>query len=50
MSTNAAKNTSDAVDEATSEGHLLKQTLMDVDECFLYKLPPLATSGGHRGA
>ncbi len=32
-----------------SEGSLLKQTLMNVDECFLYKLPPLATSGGYRG-
>jgi hypothetical protein len=32
-----------------SMGSLLKQTLMNVDECFLYKLPPLATSGGYRG-
>ena len=36
-------------DNDDSEGTLLKQTLMNVDECFLYKLPPLATSGGYRG-
>eukprot|EP00934_Nitzschia_sp_Nitz4_P001809 Nitzschia sp. Nitz4//scaffold18_size181773//130407//131288//NITZ4_001932-RA/size181773-snap-gene-0.278-mRNA-1//-1//CDS//3329540062//1809//frame0 len=29
-------------------GSLLKQTLMNVDECFVYRVPPLATSGGHR--
>ena len=30
------------------EGSLLRQTLMNVDECFVYKIPPMATSGGHR--
>ena len=29
-------------------GSLLRQTLMNVDECFVYKIPPMATSGGHR--
>jgi len=27
---------------------LLRQTLMNVDECFVYKIPPMSTSGGHR--
>lgn len=30
------------------DGSLLRQTLMNVDECFVYKVPPLKTSGGHR--
>lgn len=29
-------------------GSLLRQTLMNVDECFVYRVPPLSTSGGHR--
>ncbi|CAJ1955131.1 unnamed protein product [Cylindrotheca closterium] len=29
-------------------GSLLRQTLMNVDECFVYRVPPMATSGGHR--
>lgn len=40
-------NKEDAEGETTG-GSLLKQTLMTVDECFVYKIPPMATSGGHR--
>lgn len=29
-------------------GSLLRQTLMNADECFVYRVPPMATSGGHR--
>lgn len=29
-------------------GSLLRQTLMNVDECFVYRVPPMATSNGHR--
>lgn len=29
-------------------GSLLKQTLMSHDECFVYKVPPLATASGYR--
>ena len=32
----------------SSEGCLLKQTLMSHDECFVYKVPPLATASGYR--
>mmetsp|Transcript_17011 Transcript_17011/g.47094 ORF Transcript_17011/g.47094 Transcript_17011/m.47094 type:complete len:255 (-) Transcript_17011:750-1514(-) len=31
-----------------TQGTLLRQTLMSVDEVFVYKIPPLTTSGGHR--
>lgn len=33
---------------ATEEGSLLKQTLMSHSECFVYKVPPLATASGYR--
>lgn len=33
---------------ATTEGSLLKQTLMSHGECFVYKVPPLATASGYR--
>jgi dihydrofolate reductase len=47
----SSSSTSEVDDDVTGGGggSLLKQTLMNVDECFLYKLPPLATSGGYRG-
>lgn len=31
-----------------AEGSLLRQTLMTQDECFVYKVPPMSTSTGHR--
>jgi hypothetical protein len=34
--------------EVKEGGSLLRQTLMNVDECFVYRVPPLSTSGGHR--
>jgi adaptin ear-binding coat-associated protein 1/2 len=30
------------------QGSLLRQTLMTQDECFVYKVPPLATASGYR--
>ena len=33
---------------SSSAGTLLKQTLMSHDECFVYKVPPLATASGYR--
>ena len=33
---------------ATEGGSLLKQTLMSQSECFVYKVPPLATASGYR--
>jgi hypothetical protein len=32
----------------TGEGTLLRQTLLTHDEVFVYKIPPLKNSGGHR--
>lgn len=32
----------------TEEGSLLKQTLMSHSECFVYRVPPLATASGYR--
>ncbi|KAG7374863.1 DUF1681 domain containing protein [Nitzschia inconspicua] len=34
--------------ETTTTGSLLRQTLMTHDECFVYKVPPLATASGYR--
>jgi len=36
------------MDEGSSSGVLLKQTLMSNSECFVYKVPPLATASGYR--
>ena len=32
----------------TEDRVVLQQTLMTVDEVFVYRVPPLRTSGGHR--
>lgn len=48
MSSGNSSSIGNSSNEDSSGGSLLRQTLMNVDECFLYKLPPLATSGGHR--
>ncbi|KAG7348954.1 DUF1681 domain containing protein [Nitzschia inconspicua] len=34
--------------QETTTGSLLRQTLMTHDECFVYKVPPLATASGYR--
>ena len=37
------------IDEAAPEPSVeLRQKLMSADEVYLYKIPPLQTSGGHR--
>jgi hypothetical protein len=33
---------------AENDKVVLKQTLMSVDEVFVYRIPSLKTSGGHR--
>ena len=35
-------------DGSVEEGTLLRQTLMTHDECFVYKVPPLATASGYK--
>ncbi len=33
---------------AEDDGVVLRQTLLNVEEVFLYTIPPLKTAGGHR--
>lgn len=41
-------SSSDNTDDQLGAGSLLRQTLMTQDECFVYKVPPLATASGYR--
>lgn len=42
------KEERDEEEEAEPQGSLLRQTLLTHDEVFVYKIPPLRSSGGHR--
>jgi hypothetical protein len=46
--TTTSSDDNDNDNNGDGEGSLLRQTLMTVDECFVYKIPPMVTSGGHR--
>jgi hypothetical protein len=35
-------------DDTTTNESFMRQKLMSAEECYVYKIPPLKDSGGHR--
>ena len=47
-STTTTNDDDDDDDTPVTDGTLLKQTLLSIEEVFVYKIPPLRAHGGHR--